>query len=220
VPPAVAFTVSLACVAEDGRIGAMGLALAVKAPPSGGARSACRLGSRPCAKEGQPVIDLFRAECGGLADRDLPIQYHFCLRQLGERTTIWFAYSAERRIDLLLPTGEFVVLAAVPDVLGAEAAAEEDTVSTASAARCQNAGSSVTTQQLTPVHWLTLYNLLLQIAVGPVNLVVTCLAIELDRLAAAASETVAAAGAQERRAAQLEALMQADYLAAPSSDYA
>ncbi len=31
-----------------------------------------------------------------------------------------------------------------------------------------------------------IYNLLLQIAVGRVNLVVTCLAIELDRLAAAA----------------------------------
>ena len=86
----------------------------VNAPPSGGSCTACLTPRTTgvCGKYGLALLDTFELSCTGWADSDLPLQYRFGYRPIGNFTDVdtWFAWQTDASVILRLASGTYETL--------------------------------------------------------------------------------------------------------------
>jgi hypothetical protein len=220
--PGSRYTIMFTCTTDDGS-SSIGMVVQVNFPPSGGRCGVCLLGTFPCAKTGKAITDEFRIECNDWADENLPLQYRFGIQSASDvgdtDSETWFAFSADNRVVILLPTGTFNVLAIVRDNLGAQSSIMEDSVIAVGAGR-RRGETSVYVNVDQAIE--NLKDLLKLGAVGRINIIVPLLAMEMDRLDVKTWGVVDSNNAvtvEQRRDTLISTLVQAADLTFLSSSY-
>jgi hypothetical protein len=228
--PTSRFTISLTCN-ENEKLGTVNLAVEINPPPSGGKCEAClrKSSATTCTKNGRPLADLFRMECFGWADNMLPLQYQFGLQSLDDtNTSTWFARSQENKIDFLLPTGYFNLLARVIDAFDAESSILYDTVSTIVSLGVRRVLSKETNEVAISLGnvdsgMLVVNDLVQQGAAGKVNVIIACLGMELNRISSIDVSLFPAefniSAVELRRETLMLTLMDAFKISIPTSSY-
>ena len=217
------FAITLFC-SDDFGIGQTSLIVQINEAPSGGMCEACSFESALCAKTGKALIDIFRMQCNGWMDNNLPIKYQFGLQALDNNGTItWFAWSTDHSMDFLLPYGEFAILAAVQDSLAATTQIIKESVSAVLGVR-RATGNDGTNQDLQAFAQVdgamaSLDDLLMKGAVWKIDPTITSFAIDIDRITGSNVNSAITNAAKQRREHLLSVLGQAAQSTILTSNY-